>query len=161
MASQLRKAKPRSILASDSDLPRCHQRHMEGRREGITPALFRNKAAQFLSSCRRGRRSVSRSLVSCAQAPTAAKQPPPSAMWGNQLTCHRRYSVSRAVPHPRRFYHLQSICRFLYFCRIHGASNDGRVDLVCVRRAPFAQLDYIDAFTVRASDVRNDVAPTY
>ena len=51
IASQLRKAKPRSILASDGNLPRCHQRHMERRREGITPALFRKKAAQFLSPC--------------------------------------------------------------------------------------------------------------
>ena len=40
-ASQFRKAKPRSILASDGDLPRCHQRHMGsgGERIGICICL--------------------------------------------------------------------------------------------------------------------------
>src|ERR1700735_4145727 len=47
MTSELRKAKPRSILASDADLPRCHQRHTERRREGITPTSVRIVAAQF------------------------------------------------------------------------------------------------------------------
>jgi hypothetical protein len=28
VASQLRKAKPRSIMAGDCDLPRCHQSHV-------------------------------------------------------------------------------------------------------------------------------------
>ena len=54
---------------------------MGRRREGITPTLFRNKATQFPSSCRRARRSVSRSLVSSGQAPTAAKPTQPLATW--------------------------------------------------------------------------------
>jgi hypothetical protein len=28
VASQLRKAKPRTVAASDRDLPRCHQSHV-------------------------------------------------------------------------------------------------------------------------------------
>ena len=103
MASQLRKAKPRSILASDGNLPRCHQRHMGRRREGITPALFRNKAAQFLSTCRRARRSVSRSLVSSGQAPTAAKPTQPLATWPSPSKRRPRCSMSQAGRHRHRF----------------------------------------------------------
>ena len=95
-ASQFGKAKPRSILASDGDLPRCHQRHMGSRGERITPALFRNKAAQFLSPCRRARRSPSRSLVSPVRAPTAAKPTQPLARWRNRSMRRLRCSTSLA-----------------------------------------------------------------
>jgi hypothetical protein len=37
--------------------------------------------------------------------------------------------------------------------------NNRQVDLAYVRRTPFAEVYYVDAFTVRASDVRNDVSP--
>ena len=102
-ASQFGKAKPRSILASDGDLPRCHQRHMGSRGERITPALFRNKAAQFLSPCRRARRSPSRSLVSPVRAPTAAKPTQPLATWRSPSNRRPRCSTSQAGRHRRRF----------------------------------------------------------
>ena len=109
MASQFRKAKPRSILASDGNLPRCHQRHLGRRREGITLALFRNKAAQFLSSCRRARRSVSRSLVFSGQAPTAARPAQPLATWRSPSKRRPRCSKSQAGPHRHRFYNRRSL----------------------------------------------------
>ena len=47
---------------------------------------------------------------------------------------------------------------FSIFCRVHGADKRRPGGLVaCVRGAPCADVYYIDAFTVRASDVRDDV----
>ena len=109
MTSLLRKAKPRSILASDGNLPRCHQRHMERRRGGITPALFRNKAAQFLSPCRRARQAPSRSLVSSVQAPIAAKPARPLATWCSPSKRRPRCSESQAGWHRHRFFNRRSL----------------------------------------------------
>ena len=54
--SLLRKAKPRSIAASDRDLPPCHQRHA-GERRGVMPASVRGAAALFRAPYRPVRRS--------------------------------------------------------------------------------------------------------
>ena len=90
------------------------------------------------------RRSVPSALKECCSGIIV---PPDSRQWHLDL-CQRRYSASLVIvgqsPSP-------------YFC-VQWRRPRGLV--ACVRRAPCADVYYIDAFTVRASDVRDDVSLT-